>query len=564
MQDLWERVLPADKVDNPYWRKVFSLLAKFRLQRLLAAEHPAYFLQHVRCVDSRSGDIFNFTLLTEEECRRIGVPYPGGDWYWQREYLDWALQHKQTITLKGRQLGVTWLWAGLALWTSLFRPGSDVLVYSIKEQDASEVIGRIWDMWVSLPEHFKEGITVIKPTRGVRPTTRIEFEFADGRVSTIEGMVATESAGHGRSAALVIFDEASRQEYARALWKAVIPSTGDKGGMIGVISTANGSGDFFHELWQGAGGAAYPNLQRKFLGWYEHPDRDQAWYASVPLDEASKAEQYPNTPEEAFLLSGSPYFSSAALKYYASKEMRPEVEFKAEWVVHPDQPNKATLRKGQGWIEVYKSPAVGHAYAVGADIATGMGKDFSVGAVIDLGTGEPVAEIHMKGSYEDFTAQLHFTGYWYNTARIAPELGGGYGDTVVAYLRDGHKGRKPYPMLYRHRGYETAARKQTDRFGFPMNLKTRPKVVSGIREWIDKRLFPYMPEGLLGEARTFVHRETRPSPRAEDGCNDDRVMAWAIALEMYSEFGDHEHDRKKAVRAALKSRKQTNINPWKY
>ncbi len=558
----WEYFLPGAE-DTPYKRAVVKELAKRIVQKRMADEHPAFLLQHVRCVDSRSGDIFNFTLLTEEECQRIGVEYPGKDWYWQRDYLDWALQHKQTITLKGRQLGVTWLWAGLALWTALFRPGSDVLVYSIKEQDASEVIGRIWDMWTSLPLYFKEGITVIKPTRGVRPTTRIEYQFDDGRVSVIEGMVATESAGHGRSAALVIFDEASRQEYARQLWKAVIPATGDKGGMIGVVSTANGSGDFFHELWKGAGGAAYPKLQKRFLGWYEHPERDQAWYESVPLAENDKAEQYPNTPEEAFLLSGTPYFSTASLRYYAQAENRAQPLYKAEWIVHPDAPNRATMRKGQGWMEVYKEPEEGHKYAIGADIATGYGTDFSVAAVVDLTTGDPCAEVYMKGSYEDFAAQLHFTGLWYKVARIAPELGGGYGDTVIAYLRDGHKGRKPYPMLYRHRGYETGGRKQSDRFGFPMNLKTRPKVVSEIREWIDRKLLPCMPEGLLGEAMTCVHRDTRPTPRAEEGCNDDRVMAWAIALELYSEFGEHEHDRKKSVIKKFKQQKKP-VSLWKY
>lgn len=566
---IWEKILPPSRVDDSYWQKVHALLARKILQQRKAAAHPAFLLQHVKCVDSRSGDVFNFTLLTEEECASIGIEYPGGDWYWQRDYLDWIIDQKQSVTLKGRQLGVTWLWAGLALWTALFRPGADVLIYSIKEDDAAEVVNRIWDMWLSLPDHFTSGIEILKPTRGVRPTTRIEFRHPDGRVSTIDGMVATKSSGHGRSAALVIFDEASRQEYARDLWKAVIPASGDKGGRIGVVSTANGMsdgrgmGNFFHELWAGAGYANYPNLSKKFLGWFLHPERDEKWYDHVPLDEASKAEQYPNTPEEAFLLSGTPFFSSLALKFYAEEDQKAPVLFKAEWVVDPAQPNRAMLRKGQGFMEVYKEPQPDRSYALAADIATGLGSDFSVGAVIDLSDGTPMAEIHMKGSYEDFAAQLHFTAKWYNTARLAPELGGGYGDTVVAYLRDGHKGRRPYPRLYRHRGYETAARKQSERFGFPMNMKTRPKVINEIREWVDRRLLPYMPPGLLQECFTFVHRETRPSPRAADGTNDDRVMAWAIALEMYAEFGEHEHDRRKSVVSKFKQAKKP-ANVWQF
>lgn len=520
-----------------------------------AREHPAFFLHWVDCVDSRSGDVFKFTLLSEDEAREVYTEWHGKDWEWQREYLDWVLDHEQTITLKGRQLGVTWVWAGLALWTALFRPGADVLIYSIKEDDASEVVGRIWDMFTSLPEPFSSMVTVIKPTRGVRPSTRIEFRHPDGRVSTISGMVATKSAGHGRSAALVVFDEASRQEYARDLWKAVVPAMGDKGGKLGVVSTANGmsdgkgKGNFFHELWTGAGRAGYPKMQKKFLGWYLHPERDVRWYESVSLPEAEKAEQYPNDEDEAFLLSGSPFFATKSMRHYAQKKA--PILYLAEWRVSPHKPTVAKLLKGEGPIEVYEEPRKGHKYAIAADVATGSGTDFSCAAVIDLGNGKPVAELYMRGSYDQFTDQLHFLGMWYSDgqqpARLAVEIGGGYGDTVIAYLRDGLKGRKPYARLYRYRGFERPDRPQAIRYGFPMNAKTRPKVINELRTWIEDELLEWIPPGLFDECRTFVHRDTKPSPRAQDGCNDDRVMAWAIALELYSEFGEFEHDRKKTV-----------------
>lgn len=548
----------------------------------LAAQHPAYFAHWVKCVDSRTGEVFEFEVLTEDEAQevysvsRLGDREPEKTWYWQREYMDWVLEHDQTITLKGRQLGVTWVWALLALWTALFRPGADVLVYSIKEEDAAEVIGRIWDMWESLPEPFKSMVEVLKPTRGVRPSTRIEFRHPDGRVSTISGMVATKSAGHGRSAALVVFDEASRQEYARELWKAVVPAMGDKGGKLGVVSTANGmsdgkgKGNFFHELWVGAGIEArgYPKLQKTFLGWFLHPDRDARWYDTVSLPEAEKAEQYPNDADEAFLLSGTPFFSSASLRRYAG--LKAPVLYRCEWRSSPERPSTASLHKGEGVIEIYEEPVAGHKYAIGADIASGLGTDFSVGAVIDLMTARPVAEIYMKGAYERFAEQLHFTGLWYRggpdlaAAIIAPEKGGGYGDTVIAYLRDGLKGRKPYPRVYRHRPFDRANRPQTETLGFPMTSKTRPKVINELRTWLEDELLEWIPPGLHAECLTFVHRETNPSPRAQDGANDDRVMAWAIALELYSEFGEHEHDRKKVLRKTLKTVGHKRLYPWTY
>ena len=109
----------------------------------------------------------------------------------------------------------------------------------------------------------------------------------------------------------------------------------------------------------------------------------------------------------------------------------------------------------------------------------------------------------MKGEYELFSEQLHFLGLWFNKAKLAVETGGGYGDTVIAYLRDGLKGRKPYPMLYRHRPYDRPDRPQTIKFGFPMNSKTRPKVINELRTWVDEKLFPWLPQGLYSECQTL-------------------------------------------------------------
>lgn len=542
-----------------------SRKAAAALRVRLAREHPAYFANEVRCVDSRSGDIFQFQVLTQEECDRWGLTYHGDDWFWQREYLDWVLENPQTITLKGRQLGVTWVWAMLCLYDALFTPGADILIYSIKEQDAIEVINRIWDMWLSWSQDCKDilGLKVLKPARGGRPTTEIVFEFPDGRVSTITGMVATKSAGHGRSAKRILFDEASRQEYARDLWKAVIPAMGDSGGAIGVVSTANGmsdgkgQGNFFHELWVGAGKADYPLLKTKFLGWWEHPNRDEEWYRNVSLGQAEKAEQYPNDPDEAFLLSGSPYFDTLALKFYAKQKAIVEGVYR--FVPLADTPWLARLEPMEGGpLEVYKRPEPDGKYAIFADVATGSGTDYSVGAVIDLRTGEPCAELYMKADYEDFSEQLHFLGIWYGGAWLAVEKGGGYGDVVIGHLRDGHSGRKPYPNLYRHRSWDHPTRKQVVQLGFPLTSKTRPHVIDAAREWINDQLLPYMPGGLLTECHTFVYRDTKPSPRAADGCNDDRVMAWGGVLVLYGERGQFKHSRKQTHKKRRRKPKPTS------
>ncbi len=519
---------------------------KWALLVELAREHPAFFANFVQCVDSRSGDVFQFQMLSPEECAEANLTFHGDSWFWQREYLDWVLANEQTITLKGRQLGVTWVWGMLCLYDALFTPGADVLIYSIKEEDAIEVVNRIWDMWLSLPLLFKDSlrVRVLKPTRNARPSTTIEFEHPDRRVSTITGMAATKSAGHGRSAKRILFDEAARQDYARELWKAVVPAMGDSGGALGVVSTANGmsdgkgEGNFFHEVWAGAGEADYPTLKKTFIRWDKHPGRNAEWYRSVSLSSRDKAEQYPNDPDEAFLMSGSPYFDSESLIYY-SREASVDHLRSFDWVEFEHGRARQAVKAEYAWNRVYVLPEEGRIYAIGADVATGRGKDYSCAYVIDLSNMEFCAQIHGKMGVDQFAQQLHYLGRWYNDAKIAVELGGGYGDAVIISLRDGIEGRPPYPSLYRHRQESRIDRPGAKQIGFPMTMKTRPLVLSQLEQAIRDRDFERLPKPLTAECQMFVYADTNPSPRAQEGANDDRVLAASISLEMFRRFGSH-------------------------
>ncbi len=528
-----------------------------------AKEHPRYFLPHVTAPDSRKGELFQFATLTRAEAEWLQMPFLGDDiytgddpigetsWLWQRDYLDFILDNPFTSTLKARQLGVSWVWDAVILWDLVFFAGIDDLVYSIKEGDAIEQINRIWDLWLSLPPYFKTGLRVLKPFGNSRPSNRIEIEHPDGRVSTVTGMPATKKAGHGQVARRVLFDEAAHQDYARELWKAIIPAAGDLGGNIGAVSTANGmsdgqgGGNFFHEVHTGAGGVAYPEVKAVFLGAFTHPLRDRKWYDRLNLDASSKAEQYPLDEDEAFLLTGHPFFDLRALQYY-SREGRVDPKFQGEF--HTYSNNKAAARfvKGPGVIDVYRTPEKDKNYAIGADVATGSGADYSVAGVIDLSDGAPVAELRMKADYLDFTRQLHFLGLYYNHARLGVEKGGGYGDVVIAYLRDGHEGRKPYPLLYRHEDVTDPKKRQKVSYGFPMNKSTRAMVVSELNEWINGRVWPWVTRRFSTEARMFVRQPTGTSPRAEDGANDDTILAWGIALALYHRYGTgHKFDRRK-------------------
>ena len=304
-------------------------------------------------------------------------------------------------------------------------------------------------------------------------------------------------------------------------------------------------------------GEAY-GINVQFLPWSLHPDRDENWYANVAkaLPAHDRAEQYPRSPEDAFINTGECWFDLEALAWYsehAPLEPARRITFKVDETGAKAKVHSSDL----GWLRIYKEPNKERDYAIGADVATGRGLDYSCAFVIDLQNMELAAEFHARIDPDEFAEQLHFLGRFYNGARLAVEMGGGYGEPVIISLRDGRKGRPHYPKLYRHTIQDRPDGQMMANYGFPMNMKTRPQVINQIEQAVREKVLPALPRQLIMELRTFVRQKTLPSPRAQEGSNDDRVMAFGITLEMYRLYGTH------LRRAKPKGRKaRPHTYPW--
>jgi hypothetical protein len=511
-------------------------------ERDACAADPKKLLARMSAVDERQATEFRF--LNE----------PG--WEWQGDFFDWVHANQRCIALKARQLGVTWLGCAYVVWTMLYKPGSLCLVYRQKEEEAHENVGRCWDLLASLPEHLRAGVVVEKPDRGARASGEIRLRFPDGKRSRVLAMTSASASGHGKTAAVVLLDEHSRIERAAEISKAVEPAAGAQGKIL-IISTANGvsdpetgAGNHFHFLWSNAEDSGY---QKRFLPWSLHPDRDQAWYETSPevrsLKPHERAEQYPADEFEAFTLTNRVFFDPDDLKHYGS--LVPTPLYRCDF--REDRVGRARLVKhNRGGLRVYVEPREGHGYAVGADVATGRGRDYSAAYVVDLGSMELVAEFHDRLDADLYAAQLHYLGRWYNSALMAVETAGGFGEAVIIPLRDGRAGRPAYPKLYRHVLSSRPDLPVSKPFGFPTNTKTRPLILNQLEQAVRERTVPWLTGQLLSEMQVFVHHDNGPSPRAQDGSRDDCVMAAAITLEMYRLRGEHPNRQRKQPQSRYK------------
>ena len=263
---------------------------------------------------------------------------------------------------------------------------------------------------------------------------------------------------------------------------------------------------------------------------------------------------------EWLFIEGTCTFDVDALAEYSKTAPDPVYRFDFEPRGIGDR--AAQAKSGRGKIRVYCEPRDTHSYAIGADVATGRGVDYSCAYVVDLHSMQLAAEFHGKLDPDKFAEQLHFLGRWYGTALLAVESAGGFGEPVIISLRDGKGGRPPYPNMYRHQLDSSVSLDVVQRYGYPMNTKTRPQVLNQLRRAIRERTLPWMTPHLVSECLTFCEFEDgRTSPRAQAGCHDDAVMACAIAMELYRKRGDHPERTERLAKRKRKRRRLTSY-PW--
>lgn len=401
-----------------------------------------------------------------------------------------------TIILKARQLGISWLCCGYALWLCLFHPGKLVLLFSQGELEANEMLRRVGAMYDRLPAWMRD----LNPY--AKPPNAGELLWANG--SRVRSLPATQRAGRSFTASLVIMDEAAHMQWAGSLYTALKPTI-DGGGQLVVLSTANGIGNLFHLLWTKAT-AGLNSFSTVFLPWWSRPGRDQAWYAAKVAEETEPGkvkQEYPESAAEAFLVSGRVRFQSEWVTAQAARRHEPlSVNFLA-----PAFRNDPSL-------VVYGLPVVGREYIVAADVAEGLeGGDYSSAVVIDRESWEELADFHGHWEPDEFARGLAAIGLVYGA------------DIVVERNNHGHAVLATLKAL----GYPKIAKGKDGRPGWLTNAKTKPQAIDSLAVALRDRLAVVKTAATLDEMLIY-----RVGPDGETGApsgyHDDRVMKWAVGI----------------------------------
>lgn len=229
----------------------------------------------------------------------------------QRHALkEWASQ-RYSLTLKARQIGWSTLVAAHQFWLAYFHSDQNIIDLSRTERESVLLLKKTKYGQKHLPEWMLE--------RGPRSLVEHQQRMAFDNGSQITSMPSASDPARGESASLIVVDEWAFLPNPEDAWASIEP-VADIGGRIIGLSTANGSGNFYHQLWVGAT-AGTNKFAPMFFPWSATEDRGDAWYqdkreSMLPWQ---LAQEYPTTPEEAFVKSGNPVFDLDVLDQLESQ-----------------------------------------------------------------------------------------------------------------------------------------------------------------------------------------------------------------------------------------------------
>ena len=455
-------------------------------QYMACAKDPVFFMRQYCYIQHPKRGKIKFNL------------YP-----FQEDSLTELRDNRYNIILKSRQLGISTLTAGFALWSMLFNEDFNVLVIATTQEVAKNLVNKVQIMNEMLPSWLKTEII---------SNNKLSLKFKNG--SQIKAISSASTGARSEALSLLIVDEAAFIRNIEEIWIASQATLSTGGGAI-VLSTPNGVGNWFHQTWADAE-SAINGFHTIKLHWDVHPERDQLW-----RDDQTKLLGERGAAQECdcdFISSGHTVIEGNVLMDYQNL---------------CEDPIERRGYDGAYWIWEY--PDYAKDYMVVADVARGDGADWSTFHVIEIESIIQVAEYKGKISPNEFGNMLVSVATEWNNAMLAienanigwaaiqPALDRGYPNLHYTYRDDGYVDadsqlRKNYDMQDKTKMVP----------GVTTSSRTRPLMISALEMYMREGSPKIRSKRLIQELFVFIWLNGKA--QSQQGYNDDLVMAYCIAL----------------------------------
>lgn len=479
---------------------------------LKCAKQPAYFLTNHAFIQHPTKGLIPFRLF----------PF-------QEDLVQGFVQHRKNIVLKARQLGATTVVAGYIAWLVLLHRDKNVLILATKQKTAQNMIRVVKNIVKNLPKWMKQ-------MGKIKIDNRQSIELANG--SRVTALATSSDTGRSEAVSLLVCDECAFIPNFTEIWTGVSPTV-SAGGSVILLSTPNGTGNKFHELYEGAqldtngfnckyGTYINPHdpteiYNDRFM-WWVHPQYDLEWFANETRDKNQRqiAQEYCC----AYNASGETFLMPEELDALRKRGRDP-----------------ISVHSIDRHIWIWKQPERNGTYIIASDVSRGDAADYSAFHVlrIDQDKIEQVCEYKGKIKPDQLGTLLMQVSKMYNDATVAPENNNGWAGQTIAVME-----QAAFPHIYYSRKRKP---KEKDGFvvdaqyamyrndyapGYAVTSANRNQMLAKVEQYIRNGDVVLYSKRLISEFETFIVTEFN-RPEAQRGKSDDLVMALAGALWIHDE-----------------------------
>lgn len=427
------------------------------------------------------------------------------------------------VILKARQLGISEITAAYASWLMLFHRNKNILVMATKAETAKNIIKKVNTALKKIPKWLMLAEIITD--------NKLSVELSNG--SIIKAIASSDDAGRSEALSLLIIDEAAFVKNLSELWTGLYPTV-QAGGSVIILSTPNGVGNKFHQIYSESE-EGNNEFKYKKLMWWEHPE-----HVSDLMDDPDrpgfKTSSWFRNEIKSANMSPRDVAQELECNFNASGDTVIPAE-SMEWIKEGlyDPMTKEYWDRG---LFVWFEPQLELKYMVTADVARGDGKDYSACVVWNAETMEEVAEYHGKIPPEEFARLLCELGTKYNKAMLVVE------NNSIGLACLEHVKLAMYENVYYSRKGDSKTGEAVNTYwgsvdgdlvpGFTTSPKTRPLIITKLEEYVRNRTITIRSKRFHEELRTFIWNNGRPE--AMRGYNDDLTMAAAIGCWIRDTF----------------------------
>jgi len=390
-----------------------------------------------------------------------------------------------------------------ALWICCFSSDQSMLIVANKEDTAISIFSRIRLAYELLPNYLKPG---------VKEWGKTGMALANG--SSIKVSTTSSTAARGLSINCLFIDEASHIEphLLSDFWKSVIPTiSSGKKSKIFMVSTPNGIGNKFYEMYNGAE-KGDNGWKAERIDWWDVPGRNEKWKNDM-VNTLGSEESFSQEFGNVFLDSATAAVGFDVLEAFKANKKAP------------------IWKSDDGSYRVYEMPKKDNLYVIGCDVGEGVGRAASTAQVLNITDLSNITQAAVYGS--NTIEPYHFAN------RLLP-LCSSWGNPPLLIERN-NCGAQTLDALSHNLNYEklvsysklnqTGEYKSTKNLGIFSHNNLRFNAVSNLRYWINfLQVVKIYDTQTISELETFIRYPNGTYRKKGEKFFDDYVMGLVWAL----------------------------------